>query len=235
MEESPKKKSWDNYWNSSNINREIMQVWAAYFLGAYEKFLGLNKHDVVLDFGAGYGNVSYFIRNKVKHIYMYDKAEYMQQVLTHNFSEHKNMQIVSDLNEINGKVSVIIVNSVSQYIPKDDFRNILKLFRKFCTKETNIIIADVIPRNYSKLNDFRNQLSISLKYGFFTKLLVYAISNTFFSPSLSLSAEYLIKYDEEEIIGLLTEEGFDAKTTENNFTFSKDRFTIHGKLAGSGQ
>ena len=235
MKESPKNKSWDKYWNSSNINREIMQVWAAYFVGAYEKYFGLNENDIVLDFGAGYGNVSYFIRNKVKHIYMYDKAEYMREVLRHNFSEHKNMQIISDLNEINEKVSIIIVNSVAQYINKEEFKEVLKEFSGLCNESTNLIIADIIPRGYSKMTDFRNQLSISMKYGFFGKLLIYAISNTFFSPSLSLSAEYLVKYDEDEMVSLLAEQGFEAKKTENNFTFSKKRFTIFGKISASGQ
>ena len=235
MNESPKKQSWDKYWNSSNINRELMQVWATYFVGAYEKHFGFNENDVVLDFGAGYGNVSFLIRNKVKHIYMYDKAEYMQEVLRHNFSEQKNMQIISDLNEIKEKVSVIIVNSVSQYINKEEFREVLKEFNGLCNARTNLIIADIIPQDYSKMTDFRNQLSISMKYGFFSKLLIYAISNTFFSPSLSLSAEYLVKYDENEMLSLLAEQGFDAKKTENNFTFSKNRFTIFGKISGSGQ
>ena len=123
----------------------------------------------------------------------------------------------------------IIVNSVSQYIDKVEFRNILKMFCELSNENTKLVIADIIPRNYSKLTDFRNQLSTGLKYGFFSKLLVYAISNTLFSPSLSLSSQYLFKYDEEEMINVLAGQGFKASKTESNFTYSKNRYTILGR------
>ena len=209
-----------------------MQVWAAYFVGAYERHIGLSENDYVLDFGAGYGSVSAFIRNKVKHIYLLDKADYMQEVLKFNYSQYDNMEVIGDLDEINEKVSVIIVNSVAQYIDKEEFKSILKGFKKVCKPDAQIVIADLIPNNYSKLQDFRGQLSLSLKYGFFTKLLVYAVSNTFFSPKLSLSGDYLIKYDPEEMIAMLSDHGFESRLAESNFTYSRKRFTILAKPSG---
>ena len=235
MENSPAINNWDKYWNSNNINRKIMEVWAACFVGAYEKQFHFKPDDAVLDFGAGYGNVSYLIRKKVRKIYLYDKAEYIQEVLRHTLDKHENTQIIADLNEIREKVSVIILNSVCQYIDKQEFKNILDSFAGLSDQNTNLVIADIIPKNYSKMTDFLGQLSLGLKYGFFTNLLTYAISNTLFSPALSLSEEHLIKYDQDEMINLLAEHGFEAILAPVNYTYSRKRYTVYARLASSGQ
>lgn len=226
MKETQDTKTWDSYWNSTNINRDIMQVWAAYFVGSYEKTFGFTGTEVVLDFGAGFGNVSFFIRNKAQKIYLYDKSEYMVEVLKVNFQNSKNMHIIPSLDEIDEKVDIIIVNSVLQYMSPDELKKSLIELQRICKPETRIVFSDVIPRNYSKMTDFLVQLKLSLKFNFFRKLVVYAVSNSLFSPELSLSSNYLTKYDEEELIAILSEYNFTSEKMKSNFTFSKKRYTV---------
>jgi ubiquinone/menaquinone biosynthesis C-methylase UbiE len=226
MKEYQDVQSWDNYWNSNNINRDIMQVWAAYFVGLYEKSFGFDGTEVILDFGAGYGNVSFFIRNKANRLYLYDKSVHMQDVLRANFQNSKNIQVVASVGEIEEKLDVIIINSVIQYMSTEELKQSLLELQRLCKPETRIVISDVIPRNYSKVTDFLVQIKLSLKFNFFRRLVVYAISNSVFSPQLSLSSNYLTKYDEQELIDLLEEHNFLAKKMESNFTFSKKRYTL---------
>ena len=226
MKETQDTKTWDSYWNSTNINRDIMQVWAAYFVGLYEKTFGFTGSEVVLDFGAGFGNVSFFIRNKAQKIYLYDKSEYMVEVLKVNFQNSKNMHIIPSLDEIDEKVDIIIVNSVLQYMSPDEFKKSLIELQRICKPETRIVFSDVIPHNYSKVTDFFVQLKLSLKFNFFRKLVLYAVSNSLFSPSLSLSSNYLTKYDEGELKAILSEFNFTSEKMKSNFTFSKKRYTL---------
>ena len=218
--------NWDNYWNSSSINRDIMQVWGAYFARSYEKNFGFKKSDVVLDFGAGFGNVSYYLKGKTSHIYLYDKSDYMSEVLRHNFKKFDHIDILESLKQIDKKVNIIIINSVLQYMTPDELKSMLNNLKSICDKHTRIIISDIIPNNYSKLADFLIQLWLGLKFGFFSKLMVYAISNTFFSPSMSLSTSYLTTYDEDEIISILNEFQFTSEKMKSNFTLSKKRYTL---------
>jgi ubiquinone/menaquinone biosynthesis C-methylase UbiE len=218
--------SWDDYWNSNNINRDIMQVWAAYFVGLYEKTFGFDGSEVILDFGAGFGNVSFFIRNKASQLYLYDKSEYMQEVLRVNFQHSKNIQVVKSVDEIDEKLDLIIINSVIQYMSIDELKQSLLELQRLCKPETKVIISDVIPPNYSKLADFLVQLKLSIKFNFFSKLVIYAVSNSFFSPQLSLSSKHLTKYDEQKLIDLLEEHNFSAEKMQSNFTFSKKRYTL---------
>ncbi len=226
MKETQESKTWDSYWNSNNINRDIMQVWAAYFVGLYEKTFGFTGSEVVLDFGAGFGNVSFFIRNKAQKIYLYDKSEYMLEVLKVNFQNSKNMHIISSVNDIDEKVDIILVNSVLQYMSIDELKKALLELQRICKPDTKIVFSDIIPHNYSKITDFLVQLKLSLKFRFFRKLMIYAVSNSVFSPSLSLSSNYLTKYDEDELIEILSEFNFASEKMESNFTFSKKRYTL---------
>ena len=108
----------------------------------------------------------------------------------------------------------------------DELKNNLNNLKTICDEHTCIIISDIIPNKYSKIIDFLIQLRLGLKFGFFSKLLVYAISNTFFSPSISLSTSYLTTYDEDEIISILNELQFTSEKMKSNFTLSKKRYTL---------
>ena len=228
-------KSWDAYWNNKSLNRTIMGVWAARFVGTYDRYIVFKPDDVVLDFGAGNGDVSFLIRNKVHHIYLYDKAQSMSEALQKNFSGEKNMQVVSNLSEIRDKVSVILVNSVIQYIPREEFNQILKDFKRIAQEGTCLVIADIIPRKYSLMGDFIGQLSLGLKYGFFIKLISFAVGTTRINAGMSLSPKHLIKYDQEEILQMIEENGFTGSLSPVNFTYSRKRYTIIAHCTRSGQ
>jgi hypothetical protein len=227
-------KNWDDYWNSTNINRKIMEVWATYFVGACVDYLSDTSEDVVLDFGAGYGHVSNLLRDKVRKIYLFDKAPYMQDFLHSHFDGEPNMKVVSEWNEIPEKVTLIIVNSVSQYISKEDFRQVLLYFSQITDHRSRVIISDIIPEGYSLLADFTQQLTIGIRHGFFRKLIAYAVSNMLYKPSLVLSDNEMVTYKREEMDKLLTETGFKAEISPVNFTYSKKRFTVIARPSAIG-
>ena len=51
--------SWDIYWESkASINQDILKIWSKEFCKKYYKEIGLGADDVILDFGAGTGDVA---------------------------------------------------------------------------------------------------------------------------------------------------------------------------------
>ncbi len=233
-EACPAMKSWDDYWNSSNINRKIMEVWATCFAGACDRYHLTSSDDVVLDFGAGYGHVSNLLRDKVSRIYLFDKSSYMQDILHTHFDGEPNMKVISEWDEIPEKVTLIIINSVAQYISKEDFRKILSSFLKITDHRTKVVISDIIPEGYSLLPDFTQQFTTAIRHGFFTKLVAFAISNTLYKPSLIISDNELVTYGREEMVELLAETGFKAELAPENFTYSKKRFTVIARSSAGG-
>jgi SAM-dependent methyltransferase len=107
---------WDSHWNTKGINHDIMKIWAGYFVDSYQNYFGLLENDVVLDFGAGLGDVSFLIKDKVQRIYLFDKSKYFLEELEKRFERFENVQVVDSLQEITEPASLIIINGVIHYM-----------------------------------------------------------------------------------------------------------------------
>jgi hypothetical protein len=221
---------WDSHWNTKGINHDIMQIWAGYFVDSYQKYFGFSKNDVVLDFGAGLGDVSFLIKDKVQRIYLFDKSKYFLEELGKRFGQVENVQVVGSLQEITEPASLIIINGVIHYMNEKGIKDMLIGLHGLCEATTRIIISDIVPPGYSKLVDGFSQLLTGLRKKFFTKLFSYILSNIFHDPKLSLKTSSLYKYDEKALKQTLGENGYSARRMENNFSYSKYRYTLLCRL-----
>ena len=73
--------SWDSFWNSQRVNHDILKEWSKYFFRSYENQIGFKVDDVILDYGAGCGDLSILMSPMVKRYYVYDKSQYMKSIL----------------------------------------------------------------------------------------------------------------------------------------------------------
>jgi len=223
---------WDQHFSSTEIDHGIMQVWAGYFVDSYQKYFGFSKHEVVLDFGAGLGDVSHLIKDKVERIYLYDKSDFFLDQLRKRFGAFSHLQVVDSLQNIKGPVSLIIINGVIHYMKENEVKHMLVELKSLCDLKTRIIISDIVPPGYSKLVDAGSQLLTGLRKKFFRKLLSFIITNIIDNPKLSLKTSSLYHYDEEELKKILSRLGYAARKMENNFSYSKYRYTLHCTLNG---
>lgn len=217
---------WDNHFNSSKIDHDIMQVWADYFVDSYQKYVGPFKDDDVLDFGAGLGDISFLIKDRVKSIYLFDKSKFFLEELRKRFNLFQNIHIVNSLEDIRGPLSLIIINSVIHYMKEEEIREMLSALRPLCNLKTKIIIADIVPTNYSKTIDALSQLATGLRKKFFIKLIRFIVTNILDNPKISLKTSSLYGYDEDQLKELLSACGYSATRLEKNFTYSKFRYTL---------
>ena len=221
---------WDTHWNTKGINHDIMQIWAGYFVDSYQKYFGFLENDVVLDFGAGLGDVSFLIKDKVQRIYLFDKSKYFLEELAKRFERFENVRVVDSLRKIEEPVTLIIISGVAPYLSEEELKEMLIGLHGLCEASTRIIISDIVPPGYSKLIDGFSQLLTGLREKFFTKLLSYIFSNIFYDPKLSLKTSSLYKYDEKALKQILGEHGYSARRMENNFSYSKYRYTLLCRL-----
>lgn len=203
-----------------------MQVWADYFVDSYQKYVGPFKDDDVLDFGAGLGDISFLIKDRVKSIYLFDKSKFFLEELRKRFNLSQNSHIVSSLQDIRGPLSLIIINSVIHYMKEGEIEEMLSALQPLCNLKTKIIIADVVPTNYSKTIDALSQLATGLRKKFFLKLIRFIVTNILDTPMLSLKTSSLYGYDEDHLKELLLKHGYTARRMEKNFTYSKFRYTL---------
>ena len=221
---------WDQHWNSTKINYDIFKIWAQCFIRSYEKYFGFSKSDIVLDFGAGRGDIPLLIKDKVQKIYLFEKSQISTDFLRKKFKNIKNIDIVDNVLEINEPVSLIIINSVIQYMTKDEVGNMLSNLHKISNSKTKLIISDTLPSNYTKFNDAINLLKTSLKNGFFLKFASNMATSIIYSPKLSLKTSALQAYDAYEIKQLLLKHGYNSIIMERNFTYSTHRYTLYCTL-----
>jgi ubiquinone/menaquinone biosynthesis C-methylase UbiE len=223
---------WDQHFSSTKIDHGIMQVWAGYFVDSYQKYFAFSKHDVVLDFGAGLGDVSYLIQDKVERIYLFDKSEFFLDQLRERFGAFPHIQVVPSLQDIKETVSIIIINGVISYMKENEVENMLVELKSLCSSKTRIIISDIVPPGYSKLVDAISQLLTGVRKKFFRKLLSFIVTNIRDDPKLSLKTSSLHLYDEEKLKQTVSGLGYAARKMENNFSYSKYRYTLHCTLNG---
>ena len=108
----------------------------------FKKFLSYMpmKKNVILDYGCGNGIFSnnFLKHKKIKLIYMIDKNIKLKKYIENKY--HLNNKI-RWANSINEKYDVVLMNSVSQYLAKKEYDNLIKKF--FSLKIKTIIISDI--------------------------------------------------------------------------------------------
>ena len=120
------------------------------------------KNLTILDFGCGTG-----IWNQAgggHKIYLYDKNKLASKHAKKKHHSDKNFIIINSLKEIQNlqkKIDIVLLNSVIQYIDKDSLEKLLLNFDKSLKKNYKIIINDV-PK-YSRLVELCSILFLNPK------------------------------------------------------------------------
>jgi len=178
------------------------------------------------------GDISFLIKDRVASIFLYDKSEYFLGQLEKRFASFPQIGVVRSLRDVQGPVSLIIINGVIHYMTKSELEEMLRELRGLCNFKTRIIISDIVPPGYSKLVDTLSQLRTGLRKNFFKKLLSFIMTNLRENPKQSLSSSSFHLYDEEDFKQILSRFGYTARKTEKNFSFSNYRYTLECRLNG---
>ena len=217
---------WDSYWEAEHFDIDILAIGAQYFCEAYRRMIGLNSQEIILDFGAGAGDVSIALAPKVKKCYVYDKSKRMQQILHMRTKAIANITVIDSLTELTPSPSVIILNTVIQYLFPPELTAVIKQLRDIGQPHTMLLITDIIPAHYSKITDLLEQTFFSIRSGFFLKFAHHVASRILKAPSQEMGCRTLERYDPSTLIEILTHAGFSAVVLKENLLYSKQRYSI---------
>ena len=217
---------WNKHWNTSRVHQEILEVWAHKFITEYEKISHFSSSDIVLDFGAGRGDVSLLLASKVAKVYLYDTSPAFQKALATRCASIPNACVINDPAVISNTVSLILVNSVIQYLSSAEVTQMFSHFRRISDQHTKIIIADILPLGYSKIPDALHLIVSGIRNGYIREFMANMISCLIFSPELSLKSSSLQMYDYTTLAEIASQEGFSCRKLPDNFTSSQLRYTI---------
>lgn len=216
-------KSWSEFWENDTTYACKEHKKLVEDLTIRQQISLVNKNDTVLDFGCG-ESFKKPLSDAVKDLYLYGDAAQIIKRLKIAYEGEKNIHVIDELDE-SASYSVIFVCSVIQYLSFKEFIEKIKYFKRVLKPDGKVIISDIIPKNTTPLKELHTLITIAIKHNFFIKS-IFNILRMARSDYGHLRKDFgLSKYDKEEMIQILQENGFRSELHEN-IGLNKDRFCI---------
>ena len=185
----------------------------------------------VLDYGCGEALYADEVAAASGHLTVCDGAETVRAKLLARFGSNPRIAIASPEEIVAGPpepFDLIIVNSVLQYIRRDDLPALLDSWHAALGTGGKLILADIVSPEGGAVGD---ALAL-LRFGFGGGFLVAAVkglARTALSDYRRLRTDLgLSTYGESEMLALLTEHGFVATRLAQNIGHNDGRMAFEG-------
>ena len=220
--------SW-NLFNNWNLRNQKM---ADYWVQDSYQWLMQQKEcsvvDSILDYGCGFFDLGIKLLRNVNIVDAYEPHQVSVEIARARLPQNSNTLLTSKLEDLdNRKYNVIVLNSVMQYFSgKEELKKLLHFAKaKFKSEDSFLLIADVIPENYSALADAFSYLVVAAKNGFFMSMLMHLIRS-----AINPNGHKLYHVSPDEFKTIAYTNGFEIQFLPKNLTPSKIRYTVLLKL-----
>lgn len=182
----------------------------------------------VLDFGCGAALDAGRVAAACERLYLCEAAETWRAELAERFRGHPRIEVIdSDGMDAlpDGSLDLIVVNSVLQYVPREEVPALLRRFRAKLEPQGLLVLADLLPERSSALADAVSLLRVGLRHGFLPAALA-GLLRIVMSDYRRLRREVgLTVFPPHELESLLAEAGLEARRRAVNFGFNQRRAT----------
>lgn len=189
----------------------------------------------VVDYGCGEALAAGQVAAGCGHLYLCDGAEIIRNRLRQRLATAGNVTILSpeEFASIpDGSVDLVVVNSVVQYLSKEQLDACLAQWRRKLKPSCRLVVADVIPPGIGPLTDAAALLRFAAANGFLFPALA-GLVRTFFSDYRRVRAQLgLAHYGETEFLEVLRGAGFTARRMPWNFGHNAARMAFEARASG---
>ena len=227
---------WRSFWDSEHsiyVNarhkdvhyREIADQIAAFVPGPAAR---------VLDYGSGDAIHADRVAAVAAEVTLCDAAPSVRASMASRFAGNPRIKVISP-EEVaalpDGRLDLIVTNSVAQYLTEDELTRLLAMFRRLLAPGGTLIFADVIPPDVGALSDVTALLRYAAKHGFLFAALV-GLAKTTVSPYRKIRSTLgITQYTEAQFMRKLTEAGFAAERLARNMEHNPARMTFRARPA----
>lgn len=225
---------WRSFWDSEHsiyVNarhkdvhyREIAEQIAAFVPGPTAR---------VLDYGSGDAVHADLPAAVAAEVLLCDAAPSVRGAMAARFAANPRIKVIApeEVSELpDGRLDLIVSNSVAQYLTQAELTKLLALFRRLLSPGGTLIMADVIPPNVGTLSDVSALLRYAARHGFLVAALV-GLAKTTVSPYRKIRNTLGIsQYTEAEFIQRLAAAGFSAERLARNMEHNPARMTFRAR------
>lgn len=183
----------------------------------------------VLDFGCGESEAADRIADRCAGLVLCDPGPQTRARLRARFAGNPKIEVAApeDLAGMaDASFSLICVNSVVQYLSREDLAHLLPQWRRLLKKGGSLVISDVLPAKPGMGSDLGAFLGFALKEGFFIQALTTCL-RTALSPYARLRRTIgLTTYDESEMLALLEAARLPASRVRPNVGYNQERMAF---------
>jgi SAM-dependent methyltransferase len=221
---------WLTFWEQANriyVNDRHRTVHYARVADDILAVLPSDRAPAVLDYGCGDALEAPRVAARCSRLWLYDASQAVRARLHARFATSDAIVVVDDVAAVaHGSADVIVINSVVQYLTRDELDHLLVQCRRLLAAEGMLVIADIIPPNAGAVADIAALLGTGLRHGFLGAALMGIVASAL-SDYRKLRRDLgLATYDERAFLGLLAAAGFKAQRRPTNFGFNARRLTF---------
>ena len=221
---------WLKFWEQANriyVNDRHRTVHYARVADDILAVLPPDRTRIVLDYGCGDALEAPRVAQRCSRLWLYDASQAVRARLHARFAAPGTIIVVDDTAAMApGSVDVIVINSVVQYLTRDELDRLLAECHRLLTAAGVLVIADVIPPDAGAVADIAALLGTGLRNGFLGAALM-GIAASALSDYRRLRRDLgLATYDERGFLALLAAAGFTAERRAANFGFNARRLTF---------
>jgi SAM-dependent methyltransferase len=185
--------------------------------------------DRVLDYGCGEAAYAERLVRKGESLTLCDAAPNLRERIKARVANERFISVLSpeDVNALpDGSFEVVIMHSVSQYLPPAELDRLLAQFHRLLRPDGKLVIGDVVQPGTPAWKDALALLQFGWRDGFFLAAL-RGLARTAFSDYSKLRKDAgLTRYSEHEMAAKLNAAGFNAKRAKRNIGHLQTRMTF---------
>jgi cyclopropane fatty-acyl-phospholipid synthase-like methyltransferase len=193
---------WAGYWETLNAESWLYREQSELYVEQLAAAIELRPDMRVLDFGCGFGFVVELLTGRVAEVCFWDGAENMRRHTLARVAGRDNCRLL-DLAEPKAvpdgtRFDLILVNSVVQYMTRDEFAGWLADWRRLLAPGGRVVVSDLIPPEHGSMRDVLDLLRFGRRRGVLVRAL-RQLAGGFFSYGKRRHATPLARYGRDEL------------------------------------
>ena len=183
----------------------------------------------ILDYGCGEALGAAYVSERCGRLYLFDTAPSVRAKLVAANVNRPNVAVLDEAGVAaipERSLDMIVVVSVLQYVGEAELARLLGLFHDKLKDDGRLVLADIIPKDVSPLDDARALLDFGLHGGFLFAALA-GLVRTALSDYRTLRQQYGLSFhDEADMREILAEHDFSCERAARNIGHNQKRMTF---------